>query len=181
MIIKFVVLLKIFPHLLPAYYRRLINIISFLESAWQSLVNKENLNKSFIKNFLHEKFKIKYRVKKESCTAILNSVKQANIFWFNIAWTMKPFIRYQFSCAIKCGIPSSGKKFSYGIQGLHNGIWRFLTLDTLTSVSIFSILFSVCFFWYWQGEFIWRSKLLRLSGISFILMTLKNDSAVILL
>ena len=79
-IIKFVVLLEIFPHLLPAYYRRLINIISFLESAWQSLVNKENLNKSFIKNFLHEKFKIKYRVKKESCTAILNPVKQANNF-----------------------------------------------------------------------------------------------------
>ena len=32
-IFKFVVLLKIFPHLPPAYYRRLFNIISFLESA----------------------------------------------------------------------------------------------------------------------------------------------------
>ena len=40
-IIKFVVLLKIFLHLLPAFYGRLSNIISFLESAWQSLANKE--------------------------------------------------------------------------------------------------------------------------------------------
>lgn len=50
-IIKFVVLLKIFLHLLPAYYRRPINIISSLESVWQSLANKEILNNSFILEF----------------------------------------------------------------------------------------------------------------------------------
>ena len=55
-----------------------------------------------------------------------------------------------------------------------------ITFYTLTSRSIFSTHFSICFFWYWQGEFIWRSKLLRLAVISFILMILINGSAVFL-
>ena len=53
-----------------------------------------------------------------------------------------------------------------------------LTLYTLTSVSIFCILFSICIFWYWQGEFTWRSQLLSLAIISFIFMILINSSAV---
>ena len=32
----------------------------------------------------------------------------------------------------------------------------------------------ICFFWYWQEEFIWRSKLLMLAIISFIAMILMN-------
>ena len=36
-----------------------------------------------------------------------------------------------------------------------------LTLYTLTSASI-SILFFILFFWYWKGEFVFKSKLLRL-------------------
>ena len=55
-----------------------------------------------------------------------------------------------------------------------------LTLYTLTSVSIFSLLFSISFFWNWQGEFIWWSKLLRLVNISFIHMILMNGLAVLL-
>ena len=55
-----------------------------------------------------------------------------------------------------------------------------ITLYTLTSLPIFSTLFSIFFFWYWQGEFIWRSKLLRLAVIFFILMILINGSAVFL-
>ena len=53
-------------------------------------------------------------------------------------------------------------------------------LYTLTSVSIFSILFSVQFLWYWQGEFVWQSKLLKLVIICLILIILMNDSAVLL-
>ena len=53
-------------------------------------------------------------------------------------------------------------------------------LYTLTSVSIFSILFSVQFLWYWQGEFVQQSKLLKLVIICLILIVLMNDSAVFL-
>ena len=42
----------------------------------------------------------------------------------------------------------------------------------LSSVFIFSILCSVHFLCYWQGEFVWQSKLFRLAMISFILMVL---------
>ena len=52
----------------------------------------------------------------------------------------------------------------------------FLLFYTLKSVSIFSILFSIHFLWYWQGEFIWQSELHRLVIIFFILMILMNDS-----
>ena len=52
----------------------------------------------------------------------------------------------------------------------------FLPFYILTSVSIFSILFSIHFLWYWQGEFIWQSELHRLVIIFFILMILMNDS-----
>ena len=38
----------------------------------------------------------------------------------------------------------------------------------------------ICFFWYWQEEFIWRSKLLMLAIISFIAMILMNGLAVLL-
>ena len=55
-----------------------------------------------------------------------------------------------------------------------------LALYTPTSVSTFSILFSISFLWYWQGEFIWRSKLLRLAIISFMLIILMNGLAVLL-
>ena len=75
---------------------------------------------------------------------------------------------------------SPKQPFSSRVQVLYHWIWRCLTLDTLTSVSIFSILFFVCFLWYWKREFIWRSMLLRLVIISFILMSLVNDSAVLL-
>lgn len=59
-----------------------------------------------------------------------------------------------------------------------------LTLCTVTSVSMFSILyilplFSTRFPWYWQ-EFISKSKLLNLRIISFLLLILMNDSAVLL-
>ena len=53
-------------------------------------------------------------------------------------------------------------------------------LYTLTSVSIFSILFSVQFLWYWQGEFVWQSKLLELVIICLILVILRNDLALFL-
>ena len=84
-------------------------------------------------------------------------------------------------CNIKLKVSTSPKQpISSKVQVLYHWIWRCLTLDTLTSVSIFSILFFVCFFWYWKREFIWRSMLLRLVIISFILMSLVNDSAVLL-
>lgn len=47
-------------------------------------------------------------------------------------------------------------------------------LYSLTSVSIFSILFSVYFHRYWQGEFVKLFKLLRLPIIFFILVILMN-------
>ena len=37
-----------------------------------------------------------------------------------------------------------------------------LSISTLTSVCIFFLLFSIHFLWYWQGEFIYQSQLLRL-------------------
>ena len=52
----------------------------------------------------------------------------------------------------------------------------FLPFYILTSVSIFSMLFSIHFLWYWQGEFIWQSELHRLVLVFFILMILMNDS-----
>ena len=55
-----------------------------------------------------------------------------------------------------------------------------LTLYNLTSVCIFSILFSINFFTCWQGEFFDNQELLYLVIISFILMTLMFDSGVIL-
>ena len=55
-----------------------------------------------------------------------------------------------------------------------------LTLYNLTSVCIFSILFSIKFFTCWQGEFFDNQELLYLVIISFILMTLMFDSGVIL-
>ena len=36
--------------------------------------------------------------------------------------------------------------------------WTYLNLFTITSVCIFSILFSMHFFRCWQGEFVWQSK-----------------------
>ena len=50
---------------------------------------------------------------------------------------------------------------------------------TLTSASIFSILFYIHFLWYWQ-EFFKQLKLLSLGIISFILMLLMNGEAVLL-
>ena len=55
-----------------------------------------------------------------------------------------------------------------------------LTLYILTSVSIFPKLFSISFLWPEQGEFVLQSKHLRLMIISFILVILMNDSAVLL-
>ena len=52
----------------------------------------------------------------------------------------------------------------------------FLPFYIPTSVSIFSIPFSIHFLWYWQGEFIWKSELHRLVIIFLILMILMNDS-----
>ena len=84
-------------------------------------------------------------------------------------------------CNNQLKVSTSPKQpISSRVQVLYHWIWRCLTLDTLTSVSIFSILFFVCFLWYWKREFIWRSMLLRLVIISFILMSLVNDSAVLL-
>ena len=57
--------------------------------------------------------------------------------------------------------------------------WWVLTLWTLTSVCIFSVLLSIYFLSYWQGEFVQQSKLLRLAIISFILVILMFDSRVI--
>ena len=75
-------------------------------------------------------------------------------------------------------IKQKGKVFFFFSEEL---LLCLITLYTLTSLSIFSTLFPICFFWYWQGEFIWRSKLLRLAVISFILMILiKYGSAVFL-
>ena len=84
-------------------------------------------------------------------------------------------------CNNQLKVSTSPKQpISSRVQVLYHWIWRCLTLDTLTSVSIFSILFFVCFLWYWKREFIWRSMLLRLVIISFILMSLVNDSTVLL-
>ena len=58
--------------------------------------------------------------------------------------------------------------------------WWVLTLWTLTSVCIFSVLLSIYFLSYWQGEFVQQSKLLKLAIISFILVILRFDSRVIL-
>ena len=58
--------------------------------------------------------------------------------------------------------------------------WWVLTLWTLASVCIFSVLLSIYFLSYWQGEFVQQSKLLRLAIISFILVILMFDSRVIL-
>ena len=58
--------------------------------------------------------------------------------------------------------------------------WWVLTLWTLKSVCIFSVLLSIYFLSYWQGEFVQQSKLLRLAIISFILVILMFDSRVIL-
>ena len=57
--------------------------------------------------------------------------------------------------------------------------WWVLTLWTLTPVCIFSVLLSIYFLSYWQGEFVQQSKLLRLVIISFILVILMFDSRVI--
>ena len=54
-----------------------------------------------------------------------------------------------------------------------------LTLYILTSAAIFSPLFSVHFFGYWQREFTQQSKHLRLVIITFILMVLMNYSAIL--
>ena len=53
---------------------------------------------------------------------------------------------------------------------------KILTLYTLTAVPIFSILFSVDFLWFWQGELTSQSKHLRLAIISFILTILMNNT-----
>ena len=55
-----------------------------------------------------------------------------------------------------------------------------LPLYTLSSGSIFYSLFSLHFHWYWQGEFVYQSKLLKLVIISFILVILINDLAILL-
>ena len=47
-------------------------------------------------------------------------------------------------------------------------------------MSIFSLLFPIHFLWYWQGEFMKQSKLLRLVIIFFILMFFTNNSIVFL-
>ena len=53
-------------------------------------------------------------------------------------------------------------------------------LVSLNPSCIFSVLLSIYFLLYWQGEFVQQSKLLRLAIISFILVTLMFDSRVIL-
>ena len=53
---------------------------------------------------------------------------------------------------------------------------KILTLYTLTAVPIFSILFSIDFLWFWQGELTSQSKHLRLAIISFILTILMNNT-----
>ena len=50
---------------------------------------------------------------------------------------------------------------------------------TLTSVSIFFILFNIIFLRYWQGEFVEQSQASLVGNISIILVTLMSDLGVI--
>ena len=61
-----------------------------------------------------------------------------------------------------------------------NSVFSLNLLHPNISIYILHTLLYYILFWYWQGEFIWRSKLLILVIISFILMILRNDSAVLL-
>ena len=53
-----------------------------------------------------------------------------------------------------------------------------LTLYTLTSVCIFSILFSIHLLWGWQGEFVWQTQA-ALVGYHFLLISLVIFKCVI--
>ena len=55
-----------------------------------------------------------------------------------------------------------------------------LTLKTLTSVCIFSILFSIHFLQYLQGAFVLQQQFLQLVIMSFILPSLMFEPGVIL-
>ena len=55
-----------------------------------------------------------------------------------------------------------------------------LTLYNLTSVCIFSILFSIHFLMCWQGSLFNNHEILQFIIISLILMTLMFDSGMIL-
>ena len=52
------------------------------------------------------------------------------------------------------------KQSPFGTQGLQTKthLENTFTLNTLTSVCIISILFSIHFLWCWQGEFVQRSR-----------------------
>ena len=55
-----------------------------------------------------------------------------------------------------------------------------IILYTFTSMYKFSLMLSVHFLRCWQGEFAQQTELLRLEIISFILMILMNNTAVLL-
>ena len=59
-------------------------------------------------------------------------------------------------------------------------LFSFLTLYTLASVCIFSTLFFIYFQRCWHEEFVFRSKVVFLVIIPFVLMTLMCDSGLIL-
>lgn len=74
----------------------------------------------------------------------------------------------------------SGKKVQMShMPDISNFTHKRPSVISLTSESIFSILLSIHFVWYWQGEFAYSSKLLGLAIISCILMIIMNDSAVL--
>ena len=68
----------------------------------------------------------------------------------------------------------------YTFFAKYSGLCKVLTLYTLTSVCIFSILFSIHFLRCWQGEIDPKQELLKLVFISFILFSFMFDSGVIL-
>ena len=55
-----------------------------------------------------------------------------------------------------------------------------IILYTFTSMYKFSLMLSVHFLRCWQGEFVQQTELLKLEIISFILMILMNNTAVLL-
>ena len=58
-------------------------------------------------------------------------------------------------------------------------VWD-LSLYSLVLVSIFSILFSLPFLWYQEGELVEQSRASTVEIISLLLMTLMNDVELVL-
>ena len=112
---------------------------------------------------VHHTLKVTKNLRYSACfnTFILIKIVFSNVYLHKehiVDITVFFVICYLFYCAFTGQIWNLKTWSSAGLFSFWPLFTYTVTLYTLTSVCIFSILFSIHFLWYWQGEFVYQSR-----------------------